>query len=173
LSNIGGVPSQSWINGSSLNVDVVDHELGHALGLYHSHLFDCGTSSTIGSSCSVNEYGDILDTMGAPQTPSPHYNAFQKERLGWLNYGASPSITTVQASGTYTLNTYELGGPGPNALKILKSTDPTTGAKTWYYVEARKAIGLDAFIAQDVRGSHLFSEIEAFEKARRILIGAL
>jgi len=32
-------------------------------------------------------------------------------------------------------------------LKILKSTDPTTGAKTWYYVEARQAVGLDAFIA--------------------------
>lgn len=147
LSYIGGSPSQSWINGNNLlDVHVVDHELGHALGLYHSHLLDCGTSATIGSNCTVDEYDDILDTMGAPQPASPHYNAFQKERLGWLNAGASPSITTVQASGTYTINSYEMSGSGPNALKILKSTDPTTGAKTWYYVEARQAVGFDAFL---------------------------
>lgn len=149
LSLIGGSPGQSWLNGSGTNVHIVDHELGHQFGLYHSHSLDCGTAATIGSNCSVIEYGDILDTIGAPQTPSPHYNAYQKERLGWLNYGSSPSIATVQAAGTYTLNAYELAGAGPNALKILKSTDPTTGAKTWYYVEARQAIGFDAFIANE------------------------
>jgi hypothetical protein len=84
--------------------------------------------------------------MGVPQTASPDYNSFQKERLGWLNYGTSPSITTVTASGTYVINAYELASPGPNALKILKSIDPTTGTKTWYYIEARQAIGFDAFL---------------------------
>ncbi|PYV22930.1 MAG: hypothetical protein DMG24_15370 [Acidobacteria bacterium] len=103
-------------------------------------------SATICSGGSVVDYGDLLDTMGTAQTASAHYNAYQKERLGWLNYGASPSIETVTSSGTYTINTYELGGPGPNALKVLKSTDPTTGAKTWYYLEARQAVGFDAFL---------------------------
>jgi hypothetical protein len=84
--------------------------------------------------------------MGTPQTASPDYNAYQKERLGWLGYGASPSIQTVTSSGTYTIYPYELAGPGPNALKVLKSTDSTTGAKTWYYLEARQAIGFDAFL---------------------------
>lgn len=78
-----------------------------------------------------------------------HYNAFQKERLGWLNAGASPPITTVLTDGTYTLETYELAGSGPKALKILKSTDPTTGQRTWYYVESRQAIGFDAFLANN------------------------
>lgn len=148
-SFIGGSPSQSWLNGDSLDLHVIDHELGHALGLWHSHLLDCGTGATIGSSCSVLEYGDIIDTMGAPQTPSPHYDAFQKERLGWLNYGTSPAITTVQSGGTYSIATYEQPGSGPNALKILKSIDPVTGAKTWFYVEARQATGFDAFIANE------------------------
>jgi len=146
-SYVGGKPSQSWINDNNLDIHVIDHELGHAFGLWHSHLLDCGTNATIGSSCTVVEYGDLLDVMGTVQTASPHHNAFQKERLGWLNYGVSPSIQTVQTTGTYTINPYEVGGPGPNALKILESTDPTTGAKTWYYLEARKSIGFDAFLA--------------------------
>ncbi len=146
-SNVGGNPSQSWINDNSLDIHIIDHELGHAFGLWHSHSLDCGTSATICSSGTVAEYGDRLDTMGTPQTASPHYNAYQKERLGWLNYGASPSIQTVTGSGTYTINPYELGGAGPNALKILKSTDATTGAKTWYYLEARQPSGFDAFLA--------------------------
>jgi hypothetical protein len=145
-SNVGGNPSQSWINNSGLDFHTIAHELGHAFGLWHSHLLDCGTSATIGSSCNVTEYGDLLDVMGISQNVSGHYSAFQKERLGWLNYANSPSIQTVQSSGTYTISPYELGGTGPNALKILKSTDPTTGAKTWYYIESRQALGFDAFL---------------------------
>lgn len=145
-SNVGGKPSQSWIN-STLAPYVVNHELGHAFGLWHAHLFDCGTSASICSSPTIVEYGDSMDVMGIAQTASAHYNAYEKERLGWLGYGSSPSIQTVTASGTYAINPYELGGSGPNALKILKSTDPTTGAKTWYYLEQRQAIGFDAFLS--------------------------
>jgi M6 family metalloprotease-like protein len=145
-SNVGGNPSQSWIN-ATLAPYVVNHELGHAFGLWHAHLFNCGTSATICSSPTIVEYGDPVDSMGIAQTASADYNAYQKERLGWLNYGASPSIQTVTASGTYTINPYEIGGSGANALKVLKSTDPTTGAKTWYYIEQRQTIGFDAFLS--------------------------
>ena len=148
-SNVGGNPSQSWINGT-LDSHVIDHELGHAFGLWHAHLLDCGATATICSNGTIVEYGDPMDVMGQPQTASPDYNAFQKERLGWLNYGASPSIQIVTTGGTYTIYPYEVGGSGPNALKILKSTDPTTGAKTWYYLEARQAIGFDAFLTNSI-----------------------
>ena len=148
-SNVGGNPSQSWINGT-LDYHTVDHELGHAFGLWHSHSLDCGTTATICSGGTVAEYGDRLDVLGTVQTASPHYNSFQKERLGWLNYSASPSIQTVTSSGAYTIYPYELGGSGPNALKVLQSTNSTTGAKTWYYVEARQAIGFDAFLTNSI-----------------------
>lgn len=147
LSSVGGSPSQSWINGT-LGVRVVAHELGHGFGLWHSHALNCGTT-TLGTNCTTVDYGDVVDTMGGPIgfLPAAHFNAFQKERLGWLNAGVSPEITTVVADGTYMLENYESGGSGPKALKILKSTDPSSGKRTWYYVESRQAIGFDAFLA--------------------------
>ena len=148
-SYVGGKPSQSWINGV-LDTHVVNHELGHGFGLWHSHSLDCGTTATICSSGTTVEYGDLMDVMGTPQTAAPHYNAYQKERLGWLNYGSSPAIQTVTGSGTYTINPYELASSGPNALKVLQSTNPTTGAKTWYYLEARQAIGFDSFLTNSI-----------------------
>jgi len=135
LGTVGGKPSRAWLNGSFTR-SAYSHELGHNLGLYHSHDLDCG-SSTLGSSCTVREYGDIADTMGAG---SGHFNAYQKERLGWLGN----SILTVSSSGSYRLAPQEFVGNQPLALKALKSVDPTTGAKTWYYLEYRQAVGLDS-----------------------------
>jgi hypothetical protein len=144
-SQVGGNPSQSWLNGT-LDPHVVNHELGHAFGLWHSHSLYCSTTATVCSSGTIQEYGDQMDVMGTVQTAYPDYNAFQKERLGWLNYGASPSIQTVTSSGTYTINPYEIAGSGPNALKVLQSTNSITGAKTWYYLESRQATGFDSFL---------------------------
>ncbi len=96
LGTVGGSPTTAWINGDLL-LDVTAHEMGHNLGLYHSHALECGTT-TLGSSCSIIEYGDYVDVMGGYHPG--HYNAFQKERLGWLNYGSSPPIMTVLANGT-------------------------------------------------------------------------
>lgn len=146
LGSVGGKPSQAWINGS-LAVKVVGHEMGHNFGLYHAHTLECGTA-TLGATCTTNDYGDTQDMMGG--SASGHFNTFEKERLGWLNYGTSPAITTVLTGGDYWLDPYETA-PGANAkaLKILKSTDPTTGKKTWYYVEYRQAIGFDSFLSSN------------------------
>ena len=145
-SSVGGSPSQTWINGDC-ELGVTGHELGHALGLYHSHSIECG-GTTLCASPTLYEYGDTFDIMGA--SASAHFGAFQKERLGWLGAGTSPPITTVAAAGTYTLDAYETTGSGPKALKILKSTDPGTGQRTWYYVESRHALGFDSVLSSNV-----------------------
>ena len=138
MAQIGG--PNVWINGN-LELNVVGHELGHVLGLYHSHALECG-ATTNGTNCSVWEYGDVLDIMG--NTSAGHFNAFQKERLGWLG----GDVATVGANGVYTLDLYEAPlGVQPKALKNVKSTDSTTGQKTWYFVEFRQAIGFDSFVA--------------------------
>jgi len=133
LGTVGGIPGQAWINGP-IQTQVVAHELGHTFGLYHSHSWECG-SATFGGSCSSIEYGDFFDTMGSV-SPS-HFNAVQKELLGWLAYDVSPPITTVQASGTYTLDPFETPGSNPKALKVQ------TALGDWFYVEYRRPTGFD------------------------------
>jgi hypothetical protein len=146
VGTVGGSPSQAWINGE-LDVRVIAHELGHGLGLWHSNSLECG-STTLGPDCYVVEYGDPFDSMGNQDDPG-HFNAFQKERLGWLKNDVYPAITTVTASGTYTVAPLEANDTRPKVLKILKSTDTTTGQRTWYYLEWRQAIGFDAFLADN------------------------
>lgn len=135
LGTIGGNPSKAWLN-NSLTKFTTAHELGHNLGLYHANAHDCGTT-TLGATCSKIEYGDTTDVMG--NRLAAHYNAFQKERLGWM------TPTLVSTSGTYTLSPYETLGAGSLALKILKSS--TTSAKTYYYLEYRQPVGSDSVLA--------------------------
>jgi hypothetical protein len=145
-STVGGSPSQSWINGS-MTLRTVGHELGHGIGLYHARALDCG-AEIIGSTCTTIEYGDTIEILG--QAGSTGYShAAQKERMGWLNYGISPPIVTVQVNGTYWIDPYETMGSNPKALKVLKSVNPTTGVKTWYYVEFRRPMGFDSSISNN------------------------
>jgi hypothetical protein len=139
LATVGGSPSHAWINGS-LALGVLGHEMGHNLGLLHSHSLDCG-NVVLGTPCTMVEYGDTVDIMAMA---SYHFNAFQKERLGWLNYGSSPPLTTVTASGTYTIGPLEAMGSESKALKIPRGT---TGS--FFYVELRQGLGFDAKLASN------------------------
>lgn len=131
------------INGA-LNLKTVGHELGHNLGLYHSHSLECGSAVLATTGCSVNDYGDALDIMG--NSNPGHFNTYQKERLGWLNYGNSPPITIITNSGDYSIMPYETNVSGPKALKIFKGIDSSTGYNMYYYIELRQPIGFDSFI---------------------------
>lgn len=142
-SSFGGSPSVSAINGN-LSLAVVGHELGHGLGLLHSHSLVCpGTS--VGTNCAVDDYGDRFDLMG--EYTSAHYNAFQKERLGWLNYGSSLPITTVESSGTYHIAPYETT-QGVKALKVVQNDGAIVGQRKFYYIEYRQLIGFDTVLSQ-------------------------
>jgi hypothetical protein len=136
MGNVGG--PRSWINGSYA-IRTVAHEQGHNFGNHHSHALKCDSSS-----CVTVEYGSDRDVMGASGVVG-HMNAFQKERLGWLNYGISPATQTVSASGDYWIENYETISGSPKALKIWNSAKAN-----YYYVETRWKMGFDSNVAAGV-----------------------
>ena len=153
LGTIGGNPSRSWITTKyGFTLSGVAHELGHNFGLYHSHSLDCGTNVVTqdDAGCTSTEYGDVLDVMGgSPNNAAAHFNAFQKEYLGWLGAGVSPPLTTIQAgAGQYSIGNIEAARSStPRALKIGNTRNSCNIAPSqWYYVEKREAVGYDAFI---------------------------
>ena len=150
LGSVGGNPSQAWVNTKwGFTLPVIGHEMGHNFGLYHSHSLDCGAASIAATGCSASEYGDIFDMMGSSST-TPHFNAYQKERLGWLNAGISPPLTTVptvSGTRTYTIGPMEdLRNATSRALKIPRGTS-CSATNEWFYVETRQAKGFHAYLA--------------------------
>jgi len=114
---------------------VVGHEIGHNFGLYHAGSLNCGSEVVASSGCTVAEYGDPFDIMGNRR--AMHFNARQKERLGYLG----PNGVTTHASGTstYTLYPIELGGQARYAVRVAPS-----GTTRTYWIEFRQPIGFDA-----------------------------
>ena len=136
MGNLSG--ARSWSNGS-YTVRTIAHEQGHNFGNHHSRAIKCDAAA-----CKTVEYGDDRDVLGRPGTVA-HMNAFQKERLGWLNYGAAPGVQTVASSGDYWIDNYE-GVPG--YTKALKIWNPANSS--FYYVESRAKTGFDSSVAAGV-----------------------
>ena len=134
LADVGGASTRAWFNGK-FDLDNFGHEFGHNLGLMHSHGLDCDTSP-LGDTCTPLSYGDAADIMGNLEG---HYNAFQRERLGW-----PAGLATVTASGRYTLAPYE-GTGATRALRLPRGVD-ASGQQTWYYLEYRQPVGFDAVL---------------------------
>jgi hypothetical protein len=130
--------SQAWLN-EDISIGLIAHLLGHNIGLFHSHSLECqGTVNT--GTCNQVEQGDSADTMGFLN--GAHFNALQKEIIGWLNYSSFPLIKTVTTSGTYLIAPFETMGNNIKALKVLKRA----GTNDYYYLEYRQPIGYDSVL---------------------------
>jgi uncharacterized membrane protein len=143
-STLGG--PRGWIN-SDFEMQVVANVFGYNLGLRHSNALNC-SPDILGNSCTVIESGDLFDVMG--NTTGSHFNAYQKERLGYLNYGTSQKITAVSMPGTYDITPYEdTSSPtAVKALKIFRNQDSSSGTNYYFYIEYRQPLGFDAALQQ-------------------------
>ncbi|EHJ9983433.1 cadherin-like domain-containing protein [Vibrio parahaemolyticus] len=141
MGTVGGNPSRAWINGA-FRLNTIGHELGHNFGLHHAQALECGTN-TVGGTCYNYSYGDTLDIMG---TSNGHFNAFNKEQLGWIK-PSEQEVITVTNSGTYSLEPYETApAVAAKGLRIKRGTDAASGQPLWYYIEYRQPIGFDSFL---------------------------
>ncbi len=141
MGTVGGNPSRAWINGA-FRLNTIGHELGHNFGLHHAQALECGTN-TVGGTCYNYSYGDTLDIMG---TSNGHFNAFNKEQLGWIK-PSEQEVVTITNSGTYSLEPYETAPAGAaKGLRIKRGTDAASGQPLWYYIEYRQPIGFDSFL---------------------------
>jgi hypothetical protein len=123
---------RSWIKQTS-SLLVIGHEIGHNYGLLHAAYLDCG-ANVIGGACTSSEYGDPFGTMGNQR--AMHFNAAQKDILGWLPAG---TVSTHKSGTTsYTLSPIESGGGARYAVKI-----PASPTRT-YWLEYRQPIGFDS-----------------------------
>jgi hypothetical protein len=124
------------------------HEIGHALGLYHSHGLDCGDVAASLACLSdpgahKDEYGHAFDVMGNNFLGDRHdavswFSAKQEMLLGWLS---GSRVTPVDSSGTYSLVPLEKSGTASAQVLVIPTPLRT------YYVEYRQPITQDVFLS--------------------------
>lgn len=142
----GTCTSQAFVYNAPrfLGHQVAAHELGHLIGSDHANRYDCtdpaGKAVATSASCQSVEYGDPFVVMGSG---SGEFDAYRRASLGWL---APSELQTVTQSGSYTLSPIELPG-GVRALKVPKDRDASGTVKGYYWLEFRRPLSFDSFLA--------------------------
>ena len=132
--------TESWINGD-LSVRVTAHELGHNLGLHHAGSWNClgfgNQMVPISDNCTLSEYNDPFDVMGA--WGSRHSSGWHLQQLGVLQ---PSNVQTVSASGTYSMTSALDSTSAVTTLRVPSRYSASGGVKAWYYLEIRKPGGV-------------------------------
>jgi hypothetical protein len=146
-----GVPAaparRTWYN-ASFPPSLLVHELGHNLGFWHAHSYQCGSAIGPQPMCSFfAEYGDPYDPMASS---TAHFNAYAKMAQGWFeNCGA----VTATRDAVFTLSPTESSSSGVQAVRVPLAAElcppvfpnepPGIGGPCYYYIEHRQPIGFD------------------------------
>ena len=113
----------SWLNGQGINTQVMTHELGHNLGLWHARSKRCvsstGSRVALSGKCTTNEYGDPYEGMGVSHR---HFNTTHRTALGLVPLDG---VRTVRATKTLILAPAS-SSSGIRLLRIPRSSVPGT-----------------------------------------------
>lgn len=151
--------NEIWINGMNVgnipDSKVFIHELGHTFGLLHANSISCGNKAIdIYANCQVKEYYDRYSAMGLQKN---HFNAGEKDKLGWI---PASRIKDVTESGIYELYPLERLETGYQILRI-----PKLDTNQYYYLEYRQPIGtFDSSLPTNIHNTliHIWNENQFF-----------
>lgn len=141
---------------ATLTKSVVTHEFGHVLGLMHANSLVCtdgaqdtatnADGSFANRNCSIAEYKDTLDVMGASQPSRPVISSPSYEFGG---FGSGYEVLNAgKAEGRKSYQLKAWGGADNH--RAVKFTDPVSGEN--YYLELRLPVGYDAATAVNAYG---------------------
>lgn len=138
-AGLGQVPGRLvWLNGA-MSLGVVVHEMGHNLGLAHSHAQRCSTGPLTGT-CTTTEYGDDYDTMGSGG--QAHYHASYAASLGWIPSSDRITLTSAVGQRDVALSPEE-SSSGKRLLRVQRK-----GRSDYLNVEVRQAVGFDSVLSR-------------------------
>ncbi len=156
-SSWGGVASvggdHAWLSGLTLwsdqTVGITTHELGHNFGMLHANLYSCSENGVAvpmdtSANCVSQQYGDYFDVMGGNsqgsyQMDATHMGQAALTGTGWFTSANTQTIDRAASSdGTYTLLPLEQPSSGVQSLRVKRDNG------TYYYIEYRQPLGLDA-----------------------------
>lgn len=151
---VSGVGAASCSDGLVMGIGTASHELGHGLGL--PDLYD-----TLGDGEGIGEWG-LMGSAGYRSGTSPgHFEAWSKERLGWVvvweltgpgSYSLGPVVTAdtvflIRAAnpnprGQYFLleNKQPLGADTANLLTGSSRTGPKQGGLLVWLIDSVKVV---------------------------------
>lgn len=120
-AQVGG--RESWLNGKGATQQVMSHELGHNLGLWHARTKRCvnstGARVALSGRCTTSEYGDPFEGMGLS---SRHFAATHLAGIGIL---PAEAVRVVRTTRTLTLAP-AAGTTGIRLVRIPRSSAPGT-----------------------------------------------
>jgi len=139
FSGLAQVPGRYvWLN-NTIAYGVATHELGHNLGLAHSHSRNCSDGPLDGT-CTMAEYGDRFDTMGYAGGGA-HYHGSYRSYVGWIPASDVMTVDPSVGEVVVALSPAE-SSSGTRVLRVQR-----TGLDDYLNVETRQSVGFDSVLS--------------------------